>query len=139
MGSALELSAGRLPNAIPAYQVPARASPTRTPLVVRQSFDSIGINSKLGSFRHVLAAPQNGDFWNWMAVPGCCSLKPAPQERQTLAHGASRGNTRENDSAPEGRKMLWPNLFRPLRGSPCSSTDPLSPYWASYQSEQYCP
>jgi hypothetical protein len=36
---------------------PARADCARTPLVVRQTFDSIGLNSKMASFRHFLAAP----------------------------------------------------------------------------------
>jgi hypothetical protein len=46
------------PQSDPARQpLPARAHRARTPLVVRQSLDSIGINSKMASFRHFLAAP----------------------------------------------------------------------------------
>jgi hypothetical protein len=37
-----------------------------------------------------------------------------------VAHDASRGDQHEDDSAPKGRKMPWPDLFRPYthRGLP---------------------
>jgi len=58
--------------------LPARAHFARTPLVMRESSDSIGINSQMASFRHFSARRKTGTGANSriLELDGCNRFAP---------------------------------------------------------------